>query len=174
MTGPYLSVTHSEEFHSQPQYYLRLFDFQATNLQGFRKYGFEDTELAFRLEDQAYLTTWFCGEAVAYHLHPQTLDGVLEKRRDAALPLLRLIERHPERASELSADALMPLSPDDGAGMRAKKLLVRWATNEPCFVATRALARAFRLGPFSRRVMVYLIAHQYRLGLAENIASRAS
>ncbi len=161
-------VTNNASIPREPIIAVGLFD------ESFRKYGFEDTELAFRLEDQADLTTWFCGEAVAYHLHAQTLDGVLEKRRDATLPLLRLIERHPERAAELSADALMPLSPDDGAGMRAKKLLVRWATNEPCFAATRALARAFRLGPFSRRVMVYLIAHEYRLGLAENVASRAS
>ena len=74
----------------------------------FRRYGFEDTELAFRLEEKAGLKFMYCAEAVAYHLHDQTLDDVLAKRIDTARPLLRLLAKHPHRASELSADVLLP------------------------------------------------------------------
>ncbi|MCK4915830.1 MAG: glycosyltransferase [Candidatus Eisenbacteria sp.] len=131
----------------------------------FRRYGFEDTELAFRLEDCAGLRFMYCAEAVAYHLHVQTLDDVLAKRMDTARPLLRLLAKHPHRAHELSADVLLPPAPGDAAGLRLRKLLVALATNRLFYTVVKSVAGAIWLRGLSRDVMVYLIACQYRRGL---------
>ncbi len=133
--------------------------------ESFRRYGFEDTELAFRLEDEAKLDFWYCSRAVAYHLHAQTLDDVLAKRLDTALPLRRLLERHPGRAAELSADVLLPVSPSDPLTLRLRKLAVAAATNRLFFHVVKAAARAVWLRDLSTAVMAYLIACQYRSGL---------
>jgi glycosyltransferase involved in cell wall biosynthesis len=133
--------------------------------ESYRRYGFEDTELAFRLEDDAGLKFVYCGEAVAYHLHDQTLDEVLEKRLVSARPLMRLLARHPHRAEELSVDVLLPPRPGDGVGLRLRKLLVAFATNRAFYSLVKSIAGAFWLRGLSRDVMVYLIACQYRRGL---------
>ena len=131
----------------------------------FRRYGFEDTELAFRLEDDAGLRFMYCAEAVAYHLHVQTLDDVLAKRLDTARPLLRLLAKHPHRAHELSADVLLPRAPGDGGALTLRKLLVALATNRLFYTLVKWVAGAMWLRGLSRDVMVYLIACQYRRGL---------
>jgi glycosyltransferase involved in cell wall biosynthesis len=135
--------------------------------ESFRRYGFEDTELAFRLEDEAGLRFMYCAEAVAFHLHDQSLDDVLAKRIDTARPLMRLLARHPHRARELSADVLLPPSPDDPAGLRVRKALVAAATNRALYTVVRRVAGAFWLRGLSRDVMAYLIACQYRRGLRQ-------
>ena len=131
----------------------------------FRRYGFEDTELAFRLEDDAGLKFMYCAEAIAYHLHDQTLDDVLAKRIETARPLLRLLAKHPHRAQELSADVLMPPAPGDPPGLRLRKLLITLSTNRLCYTLVKSVAGSMWLGPLSRDMMVYLIACQYRRGL---------
>ena len=131
----------------------------------FRRYGFEDTELAFRLEDDAGLKFMYCAEAAAYHLHEQTLDDVLAKRLETARPLLRLLAKHPHRAHELSADLLLPAAPGDDAGLRFRKLLVALSTNRLFYTLVKSVAGVIWLRGLSRDVMVYLIACQYRLGL---------
>jgi glycosyltransferase involved in cell wall biosynthesis len=131
----------------------------------FRRYGFEDTELAFRLEDDAGLTFRYCAEAVAYHLHDQTLDDVLAKRIETARPLLRLLAKHPHRARELSADLLLPRASGDAAGLAFRKLVVALATNRLFYTLVKSAAGAMWLRGLSRDVMVYLIACQYRRGL---------
>ncbi len=133
----------------------------------FRNYGFEDTELAFRLEDADGVAFWYCAEAVAYHIHVQTLDQVLAKRLDTAAPLKILLDRHPHRARELSADLLTPVSDTDPAALRLRKLVIAAATNRLFYGAVKAIAGALWLGSLSRDVMAYLIACQYRKGLAE-------
>ena len=135
--------------------------------ENFRNYGFEDTELAFRLEDIEGLDFWFCPEALAYHMHDQSLEQVLEKRLDTAKPLRLLLDRHPHRASELSADVLLPPSGEDSAALALRKLAIRLATNRLFYGLVRALASAFWLRRLSRPVMVYLIACQYRKGLRD-------
>jgi len=131
----------------------------------FRRYGFEDTELAFRLEDDAGLRFRYCAEAVAYHLHDQTLDDVLAKRIETARPLLRLLAKHPHRAHELSADLLLPRASGDAAGLSFQKLVVALATNRLFYTLVKSAAGAMWLRGLSRDVMVYLIACQYRRGL---------
>lgn len=139
--------------------------------ESFRNYGFEDAELGFRLEDVAGMEFWFCDRAVSYHVHAQTLDQVLDKRFDTALPLTLLLERHPNRAKELSVDVLLPPSPDDPPGLRFRKLAVLLITNPLFYAVARGLARGVWLGPLSCRTMMFLIACQYRRGLRE-VASR--
>ncbi|MBN2565680.1 MAG: glycosyltransferase [Candidatus Eisenbacteria bacterium] len=135
----------------------------------FTVYGCEDTEIAFRLEDQAGLGFRYCSTAVAYHIHHQTLDQVLSKRSETACSLLQLLAKHPHRASELSLDVLMPPRPGDGPGLRIRKLAVAAATNTLFRGAVRALARRVWLRRLSVPVMVYLIACQYRRGLARAV-----
>lgn len=128
--------------------------------ESFRRYGFEDTELAFRLEDDAGLSFRYCATALAYHLHDQSLSDVLDKRTESARPLLRLLDRHPHRADELSATVLLPPGPSDSATLRLRKFLVAVATNRVFYSLVRSLAAGFWLGGLSRDVMVYLIACQ--------------
>jgi glycosyltransferase involved in cell wall biosynthesis len=133
--------------------------------ESFRSYGCEDTELAFRLENDAGLRFMYCAEAVAYHIHTQTLDDVLAKRIGSVPPLLLLLTKHPDRTSELSIDVLMPPAPGDSAGVRLHKLLLAFSTNRLFYTLVKSLARVVWLRGLSRDVMVYLIACQYRRGL---------
>ncbi len=132
----------------------------------FRNYGFEDTEIAFRLEDEAGLTTWYCAEAAALHIHRQSFDDILDKRIENAAPLRHLLARHPDRAGEMRVDLLLPVSPTDQPGLRVRKRLVALATNRLFYHLVRAAARAVWLRGLSLPVMTYLIACQYRAGLA--------
>ena len=131
----------------------------------FRRYGFEDTELAFRLEDDAGLKFMYCAEAVAYHLHVQTLDDVLTKRMDGVRPLLLLLTKHPDRACELSVDVLMPPASGDPPGVRLRKLLLAFSTNRLFYTLVKSIAGAVWLRGLSRNATIYLIACQYRRGL---------
>jgi hypothetical protein len=134
--------------------------------EGFTVYGCEDTEIAFRLEDLAGLDFWYCSTAVAYHIHHQSLDEVLSKRLDAVRSLTRLLRKHPDRAGELSLDVLLPPSRTDGLPLRLRKLAVALLTNPLFYGAVRALAEKVWLRGLSVQAMVYLIACQYRRGLA--------
>ncbi|MCK4510242.1 glycosyltransferase [bacterium] len=131
----------------------------------FSSYGFEDTELAFRLEDDAGLKFMYCADATAYHLHKQTLDEVLAKRMGGMRPLMRLLAKHPDRACELSADVLLPPAPGDPTGVRLRKALLTFFTNPLFYALVKRVARVVWLRGLSRDVMVYLIACQYRRGL---------
>ncbi len=153
-------VTNNSSVERQPMLDVGLFD------ESFRNYGFEDTEIAFRLEDDAGLSTWYCGEARALHVHAQTFDDILDKRIENAPPLRHLLSKHPGRAGEMMVDVLLPSAAGDPAGLRARKLLVAMATNRLFYRAVRAVARAVWLRGLSLKVMTYLIACQYRAGLA--------
>jgi GT2 family glycosyltransferase len=142
--------------------------------EAFRSYGFEDTELAFRLERIAGLAFRYCADAVAHHIHHHSLDQLLEKRREGARSSLRLLLRkHPDRIVDLSVDALMPRRAGDGPVLRTRKLSVRAAVSGPM----RALARRIACGPFLGRPTLWaidlLVAAAYFDGLAESEASSA-
>jgi len=153
-------VTNNSSVARQPMLDVGLFD------ESFRNYGFEDTEIAFRLEDDAGLSTWYCADARALHVHAQSFDEILDKRIENALPLRLLLSKHPGRAGEMMVDVLLPPAPGDAAGLRLRKHLVALATNRLFYRGVRAVARAVWLRGLSRTVMTYLIACQYREGLA--------
>jgi glycosyltransferase involved in cell wall biosynthesis len=139
--------------------------------EAFRSYGFEDTELAFRLEDQLGLSFWYLGDAIAHHIHHHTIDQFLEKRLIAARTSLpQLLKMHPGRARDLAIAELLPPSPDDGGWVRLRKLLLSLATAGALERAGRRLVSLRWLGPASYPLFDYLIAATYRRGLREAAA----
>lgn len=136
--------------------------------EAFRSYGFEDTELAFRLEDAAGLTFWYCVEAIAHHIHSHTLRELLSKRQEAARSSLgQLIRKHPQRARELSIDVLTPPAPNDSTTMRLRKRAYAVVLSPPFEAIAQSLAEARWLGPLANPLFDYLVAAAYRRGLAE-------
>ena len=136
--------------------------------EAFRSYGYEDIEIAFRLERVAGLAFLYCPEAVAYHIHHHSLDQLLGKRFEGARSSLRvLLRKHPDRAAELSMEALLPAHPSDGLALRTRKLLTRAAMSK----APRTVAHRLACGPFLGRLTLaaidLLVAAAYLDGLAE-------
>ncbi len=70
--------------------------------EGFSGYGFEDMEVAFRLEDQAGVHFLALTAPVPLHVHHHTLDQYFEKKRECGRQSLRHIARlHPDRMREM-------------------------------------------------------------------------
>jgi len=136
--------------------------------ESFRSYGFEDMEIAFRLEERAHLAFRYCSTAVAYHIHEHTLDGLLEKRLDAArssLPLL--LKLHPGRADELSLRLLLPIRQDDSPWLRLRKSALRVLLARPFQMLSKPMARSRRLGRLAHPFLDHLIAAAYARGLRD-------
>ncbi len=135
----------------------------------FRNYGFEDTELAFRLEREAGLAFHYCPEAVAYHIHFHSLDQLLEKRYESARGSLRhLLRKHPDRARELSVDLLSPAVGGESASARLRRAAVLVALSGPSVAAARAIAEGPFMGGLTHRAIDLLIADAYRRGLRDS------
>jgi len=130
----------------------------------FRRYGFEDCELGFRLE-RAGIAFRHCPGAVAHHMESLDLDDFLRRRREAPHAIVALIEKHPDRAGDLPVTILMPPAPDDPASIRLKKALLRLATAEPFCALARWAARTFWWRSLSVPIVTYLVACEYRRGL---------
>jgi glycosyltransferase involved in cell wall biosynthesis len=142
--------------------------------EAFRNYGFEDTELAFRLED-AGLSFRYCPDAVAYHIHYHSLDELLRKRYESAKGSLDyLLHKFPDRAAELSVDVLLPRAPGDGPGLHLRKAIVGLAMSRPFVALARAIADAPFMGELTYRAIDFLIADCYRRGLADARPARAA
>ena len=84
--------------------------------EAFSSYGFEDMEIAFRLEQEAGLRFFRLGQARGAHVHHHTLDQYLQKKvlcGRTSLP--QILRRHPSRAREMSLDFVpgcgMPTTP---------------------------------------------------------------
>ncbi|MBD3367958.1 MAG: glycosyltransferase [Candidatus Eisenbacteria bacterium] len=137
----------------------------------FSCYGFEDCELGFRLEEEG-LDFRHCPDAVAYHMEPMTLDGFLEKRREAPLAIAALLEKHPHRAVDLPFAALMPPASGDHAWLSVRKAAVRLLTARPLCSVVKGLASSFWWGRLSVPIVTYLVACEYRRGLATATAAR--
>jgi glycosyltransferase involved in cell wall biosynthesis len=137
----------------------------------FQSYGFEDMELAFRLESKARLEFHFLEGALGYHVHHHTLSEYLRKKRECGRSSLPLIARlHPQRLRAMQLDLLLLPAGELQGGRRALAL---------------ALAQSFQLGglslaltalkslggvlpqPCRRRLYDYLVLASYAEGLAE-------
>ncbi len=137
--------------------------------ESFRNYGFEDTELAFRLERDAGLAFRYCPEAVAYHIHFHSLDQLLEKRYESARGSLRhLLAKHPDRAEELSVDVLLPGGGGESISKRLRRASVSAALSPPSVAAARAIANGPFMGRLTYRAIDLLIADAYRRGLRDS------
>ncbi len=92
--------------------------------EAFSGYGFEDVELAFRLEDRLGMIFRPVRRPVPQHLHHHSLEQYLSKRREVGrVALLRLAARHPHRIPEMRLNWI--LGDERGATWRAR--LVRRA-----------------------------------------------
>jgi glycosyltransferase involved in cell wall biosynthesis len=73
--------------------------------EAFASYGFEDMEIAFRLEEQAQLRFFRLAAARGAHWHHHSLAQYLQKKQlCGAASLPQLLHRHPARAREMSLD----------------------------------------------------------------------
>ncbi len=116
--------------------------------EGFSTYGFEDMELAFRLQDRCGIGFRALVAPVPLHIHHHTLDEYLAKKVECgrhSLPLLA--ELHPQRLGEMKLDFIVD-PPGRNPGPRAK------------------LLRAFLDSP-AGKIPVWLVAHWLRRGRCE-------
>jgi glycosyltransferase involved in cell wall biosynthesis len=136
----------------------------------FGAYGFEDMELAFRLEDSAGAEFFFLDGARGWHSHHHTLAEYLEKKRNCGESTLpRLLELHPRRAREMQLDLLLP-QPGTPAPQRllGASLRLSFRAGLPRLIEALLSPRAFPLPPGPRRrAFDYLVLCAYWQGLRE-------
>ncbi len=143
--------------------------------EAFRNYGFEDMEIAFRLEAVAGLGFRYCPTAIAYHIHYHSVEQLLDKRLESARSSLSyLLSKHPARARDLSVDILLPPKPTDDPSVRTRKLFHRALMARPFVAMARRLVRGRALGRLAFPLFDYLIAAAYMRGLAEAKATDAA
>lgn len=134
----------------------------------FGTYGFEDMELAFRLEEAARMPMRFLERSVGEHVHHHTLGEYLEKKRlcgESTLP--RIVELHPGRVREMRLDLL----PGIGGGS-ALSLVLEWTWRFRLQWAVRAVVQAWprRLVPeLAFLGLDYLVFGAYRDGLQRRL-----
>lgn len=104
----------------------------------FSAYGFEDMEVAFRLEDETGTRFRVLPGPVPLHVHHHTLAEYFEKKRECGRSsLVRLAEIHPARLGEMRLDLVI-----DAPGGRPS--------------ARARLVRAFAGSPAGRRLPDWL------------------
>ncbi len=134
----------------------------------FGAYGFEDMEIAFRLEDQAQLAFFRLEGARGQHVHHHTLAEYLEKKRICgAQTLPRMARLHPDRIAEMGLDVLFGRRPGLAAALR-----LSWALRLPGVVegllesGPGLLPRRLR-----HRLFDYLVVSAYAAGLRRRDAA---
>jgi glycosyltransferase involved in cell wall biosynthesis len=159
-------------------------DFEAIGRfdEAFRTYGFEDLEIALRLEKERGVSFHFVPEARSTHLETYDLEDVLRKKRlSGRRSLRRLLAKHPDAAKRLAYDRYLAgggrqegADPGDSGGPAdprfptrgAYRLLFSGAVYGP------ALALARGLGPRAPDLLFdYLVLRNYLAGLDEPEAS---
>lgn len=142
--------------------------------EAFRAYGFEDMEVAFRLEDQAQVRFHCLPAPVPVHVHHHTLDQLLAKRRECGHgSLQRLAARHPARLREMSLHHVLD-GPGQGSPSLATRLL-RAGLDAGLAGPLPALLRRWPLGrgalppafPLYARLMNLAVVAAYRQGVRE-------
>jgi glycosyltransferase involved in cell wall biosynthesis len=87
--------------------------------EAFRAYGFEDMEVAFRLEDRAHIRFRALPAPVPDHVHHHTLAEYLAKKVACGASLDRLVVTHPGRLAEMRLEAVLGGGGPEGALVRA-------------------------------------------------------
>ncbi len=149
--------------------------------EAFRAYGFEDMEVAFRLEDQAKVRFHCLPAPVPVHVHHHTLGQLLAKRRECGHgSLQQLAARHPHRLREMSLHHVL-----DGAGQGGPTIATRLlrgfldaglARPLPALLARWPLGRGPRppAFPLYTRLMNLAVLAAYRQGVREFPARSAN
>ncbi|HKK72601.1 MAG TPA: glycosyltransferase [Candidatus Krumholzibacteria bacterium] len=141
----------------------------------FGAYGFEDMEIAFRLEDHAGMRFYALPAAVGEHVHHHSLDEYLQKKVVCGRETLpRLAELHPHRLAEMKLDVLPGLSANAAASRRALAvaLAASWSLGFPGLV--RALLLRWPDGAFSalrHRAYDYAVLSAYAAGLRQRTSA---
>lgn len=140
----------------------------------FGTYGFEDMEVAFRLEEKAGVRFWALGAPVPVHVHHHTLDEYLQKKVECGRASLGQLSRlHPERLEEMRLVHVLPAPGADGGLLGAlvrtvadgplagflRRLVASWPTDR----SHRPLAAGFYL-----RLMDLMVLCCFRRGLRES------
>lgn len=143
----------------------------------FVAYGFEDMDLAFRLEDAAGLEFYRLEGARGLHIHHHSLEEYLEKKRICGRETLPLLARlHPGRMGEMGLEAL-PGLPDELGGrstLKRRLLALSFALGAPHIVQA-LVARPSPGVPEAllHRLYDYLVFAAYAAGYREKPASLA-
>lgn len=131
----------------------------------FIHYGFEDLELAWRLDRDRGLQFRFVEGARSLHIHPHSLDEVLEKKTlcgRSSLPYLFL--KHPETRRALHFERFDPPRAGDPLGLNLTRVFFRTLLARPVYRAVKPLAR-LPLGKLTDLVLDYLVQYHYLEGL---------
>jgi len=135
--------------------------------EGFVHYGFEDLELGWRLVRERGVTLAFVEGARSLHIHPHTLDEVLEKKTlcgRASLPYL--FRKHPEIRRELGYERFDPPRAGDPLGLNLRRLWYRTLLTPPVYALVKPLAR-LPLGALTDRALDYLVQYHYLEGMRD-------
>ncbi len=142
----------------------------------FGAYGFEDMEIAFRLEEIAGTRFYSLPEAVGEHVHHHSLDEYLDKKVVCGRETLpRLAELHPHRLAEMRLDVLPGLGVRPSGRRRAVAavLALSWSAGLPAMA--RALVRRWPgdlAGRLRHRAYDYLVLSAYAAGLRSRMSAR--
>jgi glycosyltransferase involved in cell wall biosynthesis len=131
----------------------------------FVTYGFEDLELAWRLETMRGVRFLFVEGARSLHLHAHSLDEVLAKKTlagSSSLPYL--FQKHPETRMALGYDRFE--APRRGAplGVNAARAAYGVLFTAPIYHLVKAASRA-PLGRLAYPLLDYLVQYHYLKGL---------
>ena len=140
----------------------------------FVAYGFEDMDLAFRLEDAAGLEFYRLEGARGLHIHHHSLREYLEKKRICGretLPLLASL--HPGRMGEMGLDCLpgLPAGLGGRPSSRRRLLALSFALGVPSLVEGLVGRRPAALPRgILHRLYDYLVFAAYAAGFRERAA----
>ena len=131
----------------------------------FVHYGFEDLELAWRLQEERGIRFRFVKEARSFHIHPHSLEEVLEKKTlcgRSSLPYL--FAKHPRTKRELGYERFDPPRAGDPLLLNAKRIWYRTLLSRPVYELVKPLA-GLPLGKLTERVLDYLVQYHYLEGM---------
>jgi len=133
----------------------------------FVAYGFEDMELAFRLEDALSLGFYRLAGARGLHIHHHSLDDYLVKKRECGRHTLPLVaELHPERVGEMGLAALPGLPRRLGGRPGALRAALRVSFSIGGASVARGLLPLLPAAA-RHRAYDYLVLASYAAGLRE-------
>lgn len=145
--------------------------------EGFSAYGFEDMEVAFRLEDQGGLRFRALPKPVPRHVHHHTFAEYFAKRVQCGRRSLPHLARlHPHRMREMQLHHVVDI-PDGGPSGRLT-IVIRWLAASPLAGGLLGALRHWPTGPRHRpllsglyvRLMNLAVLCAYRQGVTESDA----
>jgi glycosyltransferase involved in cell wall biosynthesis len=146
--------------------------------EGFGAYGFEDMEVAFRMEDATGLAFYRLEAARGAHIHHHTLAQYLAKKRLCGRHSLRLMAaRHPGRLREMQLDLLAGAGAPPRGSRHALRLALEasFRLRAPRLVeAGVGVAAAALPAPLRHRAYDYLVLAAYASGLADPVTDKVT